>query len=157
MARKRSKDKLGMTCYPPAEVAATLGAFKTTELTQAIRIAAQILGRAAGEVSGMFDAAEWTRLAALLESRSVEPEFPNPGPLLGDLAQQASERYGLGGEAKPAKVESVADRLRRLSYAQAWAVLIALGFRRDNADRLDDGARWWDVATRWRLLTEEQE
>src|SRR5262245_15204628 len=102
MGRKKVKEKLGMSVYPPAEVAAALGAFKTVELTQAIRIAAQILGQAATEVAALFSPAEWAVLAEVLADRLVEPELPHPGTLLADLVAQAASRFGLGAgvEAK---------------------------------------------------------
>ena len=157
MGRKRAaKEKLGMSVYPPAEVAAALGAFKTVELTLAIRVAAQLLGQAAAEASALFSPAEWAVLADTLEDRAVEPEVPNPGPLLAELVQQAAARFGVAGGLDGKKgAAPLVERLRALTYPQAWAVLIAVRFRREQAERIEDGAQWWDLPVRWRLLNQE--
>jgi hypothetical protein len=158
VARKKAVEKQGMTCYPPAEVAAAVGRFATTELTQAIRIAAHLLGQAGGEVAVTFSPDEWGVLAEVLEDAVLMPEVSTPGAVLADLTEQAASRLGLGRspDGKPPKEGAIADRLRRLTYPQAWAVLIAVKFRKEHADRIPEGARWWELPVRWQVLQQQE-
>jgi hypothetical protein len=156
MARKAKKEKQGMSVYPPYEVAPAVGAFKTTELTLSIRRDAHVMGLAAGEVGCAFGPAEWAYLAAVLPDRVIEPEAPDPGAMLAEVVAQAERRFGPpdlpGGPAG-----TLAERLRALAYHQAWAVLVAVRFFRDNEGGLADGARWWEMPARWAALGGAQE
>jgi hypothetical protein len=151
MARKRSaNEKAGMTVYPPLECAAVLGAFKTRELTVAVNCATHVLGVAAVEVAGTFSPGEWGLIASVLEDKVVDHDLAEPGPALGQMVETACARFGLAAaDALPAPL---ADRLRALTYAQAWAVLISLRFRKVNARHLEPGMRWWDVGARWQAM-----
>lgn len=162
VARKKSEDPLpGTTVRAPFAVAAALGDYQPTELARGLRIATVVLEHAAIEVYGAFQPAEWEHLADLFEEAFLPaPEVTQPGPVMASIIDQVSARTGQQAgptDAKSSKGASLQDRVRGLSYPQAWAVLIAIDFRRRFADRLDEGARWWELPVRWALLDQERQ
>lgn len=155
MARKTSRkdlpDKVTMSVSPPVTLIAALGSLRTTELQRAIRLAAEALGRAAAEVADDFSAAEWEYLAAHVTEDEVPKDASAPGHLLADQFNRASRTFP--PPPPEAGRDPAAERLRALGYWQAWAVLVAIKVRTDNAALIEPGVAWWELSTRWRLLT----
>jgi hypothetical protein len=157
MARKRVRERMGMSVYPPAEVAPALGAFKSTEFERGIRLAARMLGEAAEQIAGEFTPAEWEFMARIMTDRRIEPEADEPGAAVAQFVDQAHRLTGAAPEqpAKGGAARSVGDlvgRLRRLTFPQAWAVIIALDFRARNAEEIEEGCRWWEPRGRWPII-----
>lgn len=159
IAQPKKKSKKGtMTVNPPLEVGSVLGGFKTTTLTQAVRIAAQILGDAAEQVGGMFSDEEWWVLAESHQERSIEPETPTPGYVMARLVERAQSRYEVASKfgedvkAQQAALKSLVKRLENLTYLQAWATLIACEFYHAYRDAIPDGAKWWKIVFRRSII-----
>lgn len=144
--------KTMMSVYPPYEVACAVGEYRVTAFNQVIRIGAQLLGDAAVAVAPRFTEAEWGVIATAF-SDEIPPEDTQPGATLARQVDRAHHRYRaglpLGKNADKAVVDLVA-RLERLSYLEAWAVVIACQFRADPeyADNVRDGGQWWDLGFR---------
>ena len=155
-----------MSVSPPFEVAGAIGGYRTTQLNQAVRLAAQLLGDAAVEVAGKFSPQEWALLGSVYVDRIVDPELPDPGRLLARLLERSQQRYrvaeetlGLTAAKADEAVAALVGRLEGLSYVGAWAVVVACQVRQALAKTGDLTAesRWWDLAWRQKHIRAAQE
>lgn len=152
---KRGAKKGMMSVNPPYEVASALGDYRTVPLTQAIRIAAQLIGDAALIVAEKFTPDEWAIVAHAYEDRVIEPEDTQPGPALARHVDRHHSRYRLGEPlAKRDKhaVEKLITRISELDYLEAWAAIIACQFRWQFVTTLKPEDPWWSLAFRKQFL-----
>lgn len=142
-----------MSVYPPRYVGAPLGGYRSTTFSTALRCWAHVLSEAALEVAQCFAQEEWEYVFHSIRGRTIEPEFSRPGAMLAELAVQRHRNTGAGdelpGRSPDRAVDAVAEKLRELNYAQAWAVVVACGWREEH-DPADRPAGWWTVAFRAR-------
>lgn len=140
-----------MSIYPPRVVGATLGGYRSYPLTQAVRCWAKLMERATEEVARLFNAGCWNflALAARGKEKEFDPEWANPGDHLAQLVEHAV-RYEIeldmvGGKES---AQRLADRLRKMEYLHAWAVIWALQCRADSLDHVRPADAWWTLAYR---------
>jgi hypothetical protein len=158
--RNKSKSKGVMSVSAPFEVAAPLGGYRTVTLTQAIRVAAQLLGDATVAVSDMFTPAEWQVIAESFQNRAIEPEIPTPGYVLGTYVERASHRRVFAerlGENPQKALNSLIKRLENLSYVHAWAVIIACQFYSQFCTKIEEGDPWWRLPYRHEKIKPAQQ
>lgn len=117
-------------------------------LTEAAECWAECVTRAGAEVAGRLAPAEWHYLADMLRGTRMEPSFGDPGAILAADAADADAHEGLG-EKWGADPAALAGKLAGLSYAQAWAVVLACRWFWA-AGKLPRGAAWWEPAYRAR-------
>jgi hypothetical protein len=146
-----------MSVNPPVEVTASVGAYRTVALTQAIRVVAHLLGDAAVRVASAFTPPEWGVIARSFQGRQVEPEHPMPGHSLARIVERSHHHYRTGsslGKGADQAVEKVVARLEKLEYLDAWAVIIACQFYWDRQDQLESEPdfKWWELPQRRELI-----
>jgi hypothetical protein len=149
-----------MSVSAPFEVAAALGGYRTVTLTQAVRVAAQLLGDATCEVSNHFSPAEWQVLAESFHDRAIDPEMPTPGYVLARFVERASHRSGILdrlGENPQKALNSLIRRLENLSYTHAWAVIIACQFYSQFRTKIEEGDPWWGLSYRHEKIKPTQQ
>ena len=157
MGRKRiSTPYRAITLRAPGDLAGPLGAFADPELRRALKIAAFHLRQAARDVGTLFSDEEWHLMARALEDRiedlELSPDAPDPGRTLAAFVEQGLARLETAGAKKAASDKPLVERVAELTHLQAWALVIAVDFEFRHRDELAEGARWWEVATRWQLL-----
>lgn len=148
-----------MSVYPPRQIAATLGSYRSKPFTQAVRCFAKLLEPATAYMSSQITKHEWCFLADAVEGREdgFDPAGATPGEHLAQMVDRAIEfevglaRLGRGG-AKAAA--SLAARLRELDYLCAWAVIYTLQYRAhlaslgEIARDATAGGCWWTLGHR---------
>ena len=108
---------------------------------------------------------EWSLLAEALKGLRFDPDFANPGQLLSTTVEDAHRLEYIGascldwGECDAtvikepdidAEVKRVVDKLAKLDYMHAWAIIVAVQFFWEPHDeRLDmKNHKWWTLAFR---------
>jgi hypothetical protein len=161
MGRKRLTPYRAITLRAPAELAGPLGNFADPELRRGLRVVAYHLRQAAQEIGQLFSDEEWRLLARALEDRieqlELSPDAPDPGRTLAAFVEQGLARLAVAGPEGAAGDAPLAQRVAGLTHLQSWALVIALDFEFRHREKLAEGARWWEVATRWAVLSAGQQ
>lgn len=127
---ERRRTGLLQSVNPPDHVAPALGDTRTQPFNQGLRIAAVVLADAAMEVRGVFSPTEWKFLAEVFSPREIDPEQADPGPVLAAYVERSYHLYGdsLAASAPEVELTSVVAKVRKLTYLQTWAAIIACQF-----------------------------
>ena len=141
----------GKSVYLDPAISEALGGCGSKILQDACWCWARHLERSTEEVAEQFSDSEWAFLAEAVwgSEGSFDPALDEPGKILAAWAKRwgrlpvAHPRLRRG----PDHLASVVDRLTRLSWSQAWAVIWALRYRAAH-DLPVDGAGWWRLAHR---------
>lgn len=140
-----------LTVYPGPRALAVLGQ-SAPMLNQALECWAAVIARASADNSKIFDAAEWKYIADLLNGTLHEPEIGNPGELLASSVEDGAALDGLGekwfAKTPAARVQVLAEKVRGLDYAHAWAAIVAVQWFWENSDSVSVDAPWWTLAFR---------
>jgi hypothetical protein len=144
-------------------------------LNQAIECWAALQSRAMAENARIFSESDleltaarpdqhplhdWAVLANVIQDKRFEPDFPKPGDLLAAAVEDAHTLEGIGDEwyfadesnqkNRDAAVGKLAQELRKLDYARAWAVIGAVQWFWEHCDEGIDIKKdpWWTLAFR---------
>jgi hypothetical protein len=106
---------------------------------------------------------EWSFLACVLKDRPFDPEYANPGELLATAVEDAHrfenaavKWFVTGTDFENIQAEADADvgmlveKLRKLDYVHAWAVIVAVQWFWEHHDGGIDIEKdsWWKLAFR---------
>jgi len=169
--------------YPAPKAIEVLGA-SAPALNQALECWAALLVRAMADNSRQFEQAEpvinnvlgklcqmneWSLTARAMKGLRFDPDFGNPGYLLAAAVEDAHRLEYIGADCLDwcgndstvikdrqidASVAGVVEKLSRLDYVHAWAVIVAVQWLWEHYDEginvKDD--LWWTPAFRrqWR-------
>lgn len=136
-----------LTVYPDPRALAVLGA-SAPALNQALECWANVMARATLDNSKSFGKEEWLLLADVNNGTLHEPIWGNPGELLASAIVE-----GQALEGAPAKRQGtaarLAEKLRKLDYAHAWAIIIVGQWFWDHHESIDiQKDPWWTLAFR---------
>jgi hypothetical protein len=160
----------------PAPKATEIVGTSASALNQAIECWAALLTRAAADNEKTLSQGEWINgvvriglkqwsfLAHALKDRPFDPDYANPGDLLATAVEDThrfechlTHKFFVTGtdfenipEEADADVKRLVGTLRKLDYAQAWAVIVAVRWFWDHHDEGIDieEDRWWTLAFR---------
>jgi hypothetical protein len=150
-------------------------------LNQAVECWAALLARAMADNTRTFSASysewqinllnehclhDWALLASVLRGMRFDADFANPSELLATAVEDAHRLESIGDEwyfteadeserkDRDAAVGSLAEKLRKLPYAHAWAVIVAVQWFWEHHDEGIDIKKdlWWTLGFRrqWR-------
>jgi hypothetical protein len=103
---------------------------------------------------------DWALMGTVLRTIKVDPDFANPGELLATAVQDAHRLESIGDDwyfadesarkDRDAAVDALADKLRMLDYAHAWAVISATQWFWEHSDEGIDIKKeeWWTLGLR---------
>ena len=162
----------------PAPRAVEIVGNTSPALNQAIECWAALLARALadngktffqGEIldlsPGMDDPVgvqEWSLLADVLKEKRIEPDFANPCDLLATAIEDAHRLEAVGHKGfvwgsfdastptldVDARIDKLVQKLRKLDYAHAWAVIVAVQWfwehHEEGIDIKNDA--WWTLS-----------
>jgi hypothetical protein len=174
--------------YPAPKATEILGD-TAPALNQAIECWAAVMMRAIADNARRFSRAdspglfgamgkeldEWGFLAEALKDVQIDPDFPNPGAILAAAVEDANRLEGLlqkwffadhlegkwerYDELYEREAVTVADRVRNLDYAHAWALVLAIRWFWQHTEEGIDIKKdaWWSLSFRrsWRPKTEK--
>jgi hypothetical protein len=167
--------------YPAPKAVEVLGA-TAPALNQALECWAALLARAMADNSRQFEQAdrvisnmlgklcqmnEWSLMAEALKGVRFDPDFGNPGYLLAAAVEDAHRLEYIGADSLDwgehdstvikdkhidAAVTAVVEKLSRLDYVHAWAVIVAVQwFSEHHDDGIDvKNDLWWTPGFRRR-------
>jgi hypothetical protein len=170
-----SRSDTRYSIYPAPKAVEVVGN-SSPALNQAIECWAALLARAMADNARTFSESyeelvgdrmeqyplhDWALLADVLKDKRFEPDFANPGELLATAVEDAHRLDNVGdkwhfGESehkdRDAAVGRLAERLRKLDYAHAWGVIVAVQwFWQHHGERIDIKKNpWWTLAFRRR-------
>jgi len=146
----KKKGRKTLTVYPNPRALIILGT-GTRELNQALECWADAVARGTAENAGRYSRAEWSLLADCCNGTHFEPTVASPGRLLASQVLDAEQLDRLGAKwlERPSDVASLAEKLERLTYPQAWAIIVAVQFFWELHERIDlHTDEWWRTAFR---------
>lgn len=136
-----------LTVYPDPRALAVLGT-SAPALNQALECWANVLAKATLENSKIFGKEEWGLLADIINGTLHEPIWANPGELLAGAIVEAQALEGAPPNRQGAAAR-LADKLRKLDYAHAWAIIIVGQWFWDHHEKIDiQKDSWWTLAFR---------
>lgn len=145
------RNRHGKSVYLSPEIEGSLGGSGSRVFQDACWCWARHLERCTLQVADEFDDGEWRLLALATQGAeaSFDPALDEPGALLALWVDRAARSIPLGdGLLRSAgHLASILDRLRRLSWSQAWAVIWSLRYRASHNIHLDE-VKWWTLAHR---------
>lgn len=115
---------------------------------------------------------EWCVLAEALKDKTFDPDFASPGYLLAAAVEDAHRFENVGHkwfgafEVIPDKdldhhrtrcLEELLEKLRKLDYAHAWAVILAVQWYWEHHEQIDiEKDEWWTLAFRREWTAKQQ-
>ena len=136
-----------LTVYPDPRALAVLGT-SAPALNQALECWANVMAKATLDNSKSFGKEEWGLLADIINGTLHEPIWGNPGELLAGAIVEAQALEGAPANRQGAAAR-LADKLRKLDYAHAWAIIIVGQWFWDHHEEIDvQKDPWWTLAFR---------
>jgi hypothetical protein len=136
-----------LTVYPDLRALGVLGA-SAPALNQALECWANVMAKAMWDNSKSFGKEEWRVLADVNNGTAHEPMWGNPGELLASAIVEAQALEGAPAKRR-GTVARLAEKLRKLDYAHAWAIIMVGQWFWDHHEKIDiHNDAWWTLAFR---------
>ena len=136
-----------ITVYPDEQTLRVLGE-TTPELNRALEVHGEQIVRATAAINDQLCRGEWSYLADCFNGTLFEPGFSNLGDCLAHGVEDEDEFYRTG-QKRGVTVAALAEKLRRLSYIEAWAVVTAISWFWQHHEQINvDQDEWWTIGFR---------